>query len=324
MKPYLNFALILRGLFFPAAIAVMASCSSQRVVTNVINRYPSLVGTDDVAVYEKEEDKPEEAILIGLVRVYEDKLTKPVPWETTLKYAKKAVSRNGGNGLLIQEHIYPDYPKSRNHQLSGQILLSKASRKETLDNEKSGFFAPFGSHVYAGLGVGEIISPINYEDGLAIKRGNLSSGLDYELGYKYVSKGGLGIGIISSNYHSEAQATYYSEEGKMGLDINSFILSGVLAAGRRQCFAELSLGMGPFFEKDRFIAIENSFTDTLLNRRKGVASYLGLELDWRPVLGTMIGLRYTHKQHIISNEGTDGMKTGFNNKAFSLTLHHIF
>ncbi len=108
----------------------MYSCAP-KVVTQVIKNYPALPENEAVVVYEREKDDPVPvgAETLGNIAVVDNGFSTRGSFERVVELASAETRENGGNGLLITDHIKPSLWGSSIHQIAGIML--KVDKEET-------------------------------------------------------------------------------------------------------------------------------------------------------------------------------------------------
>jgi len=207
--------------FSAAVCALLSSCSTMKVATDVLKLYPMTCLIDEVAVYEGEKS-PANYEHLGTVAVYDQGMTRVTPYETTLDMAKRAVCETGGNAIYISRHEFPNSLVSTNHQIIGQILFDTGGKKAsnqgpasgiTVKKELSEYVADQykvpdgpsvvnGNNIYFQVGYGRLATQLDLGD-MTVERGSLNNGLSYSLGYEHILPDGkFGLGVFCSNYVS--------------------------------------------------------------------------------------------------------------------------
>lgn len=115
--PWAKCSLAFQAVLFFSFFLCIASCST---IKDIDIQYPPLWKDAEVAVFDIGDTIPENAEVLGGIAIlggYEAR-----DWNHLLKKAKKEVRAIGGNGLVIQTHVYPYSGRGRFHQLSGYII----------------------------------------------------------------------------------------------------------------------------------------------------------------------------------------------------------
>lgn len=196
-----------------ASMLVM-SCSP-RVLTEVTKQYPA-VPTDSVIIFEQGDTVPNTAEAIGKVAVKDGGLTVNCQYDRMLGIACQTTAKNGGNGLLVTEHRFPNLHSSC-HQVWGTMLRLVDM---TVDGHKPNPVMEGNADVYqrssdrpqnaisrpkvrvpanvfsVSAGPAWIVSKIQFDYYSYSSR----LGYDYTLGYEHLFERGQGVGIDFS-YH---------------------------------------------------------------------------------------------------------------------------
>lgn len=114
--------------FLSMAAMLMASCAP-RVVTDMYTSEFSALSPDSVRVFLMNEKVPEQTLAIGTVKVV-DRLSLEGSFEQVLDLAVKATAKNGGNGLVITQHLIPDN-RSTIHRIWGTMLRMPETESDT-------------------------------------------------------------------------------------------------------------------------------------------------------------------------------------------------
>ncbi len=314
--------------------ALSVSCSTMKVSTNVLKQYPVSVGPQDVKVYENGDPVPVEAEVLGELTVYDDGFAKREPYDTTLFRAKRAVSEVGGNGLYIMEHIQPSAMTGTNHQLYGKMLFSPEGAVAVADNPLNDAFNSYaaqrqavddmivkGHNIYATAGYGHLISEYDTGD-VAITGGDISNGLEAEIGYEYVLKGGLGVGVLGSMFASSAQVRPEPMyPGTLSLGIKSLLATISFVESSDKLIFAGYFGFGYMIATNRLhyntADISMSYDD------KGPGLALALDLSYRFTNKTSLGVRAGTKKFTYTIPG-DSTVYGYQTVNLGLIFRQAF
>ena len=147
-------------------------------------------------------------------------------YEQVVALAKQETAKSGGNALALTDHRKPSLLGSSCHQIAGDMLwigdtanwetgtvadLSApvGDKKNTTGVAKSAFRH---STFYANVGYAFITSKYYLPSGAS---GNPKNGMDWQLGYDWVSRSGFGAGLMYSGYKSSY--AYSNVDVKVGL-----------------------------------------------------------------------------------------------------------
>ena len=111
----------------------VTSCTSPRVVTDVMLKYPPSVTADSVLVYEPGDSVPADAMRLGHVAVFDDGLSHHCHYDEVVALAKGETARIGGNALKLVEHVTPSFRTGTCHQIKGEMLLTGKIDIDSLD-----------------------------------------------------------------------------------------------------------------------------------------------------------------------------------------------
>lgn len=310
---------------------ILASCTTMRVATNVLKQYPVTAATEEVIVYENGAAAPAEAEVLGEVTVYDDRMAKTEPWDTTLFRAKEAVSEVGGNALYIMEHIYPSFNGSSNHQLYGKMLFAPAGSVAVTDNPFTETYNQYvaqkeaaeqmrlhGSSIYATVGYGRLLSAYEFGD-VQVVGGDIKNGIEAEAGYEYIFKSGLGLGVMGSMFMSGADVRpdpfYY---GHMSLNIKSIMGTVSYLLSSDKWTMGTYFGFGYMVATNKYTSLETS-GPSVSEDDKGPGYNLALDFSYRFSPKTSLGAKIGTKKFTFRVPGDENLY-GYN----TLNLGLIF
>lgn len=196
-------------------LCAMYSCSP-KVVTQVIKSYPALPESEEVIVYEREKNDsvPVGAETLGHIAVVDNGFSTKGSFERVVELASAETRENGGNGLLITDHLKPSFWGSSIHQIAGVMLKVDKKENEFVssqetyvsiqeENERKRIRIP--SHTlmintgYAHLG-GRTDNLQPEEKKMVDK---LHQGITWDVRYYYHHKGlPYGFGLVVSQFYS--------------------------------------------------------------------------------------------------------------------------
>lgn len=108
---------------FPVIISfllVLFSCSP-RISTNISKSYAPLDYTKEVVVIQRNQPEPENAELIGEVKIGDTGFSTKCTYDVVIDKALLEARKAGGNALKIIEHKYPSF-ESTCHRIKAKIL----------------------------------------------------------------------------------------------------------------------------------------------------------------------------------------------------------
>ena len=206
------------SVLFVSFLFLMTGCAP-KVITNISKSYPASVTVDKVRLYELGEAVPASAERIGNVSVVDNGVSTKCNYDQVVWLAKQETAKAGGNALALTDHRKPSLLGSSCHQIAGSMLLvsdtaafraaplSKAlDLEEEAVVEKSSFEH---NTIYANIGYAFVTSKFYLPPGGS---GHPKNGLDWQVGYDWISRSGFGAGLLYSGYKSSY--TY------SGIDIN--------------------------------------------------------------------------------------------------------
>ncbi len=186
----------------------LCSCSP-RVITHIENQYPPSVTAEEVRLYEWGDTLPPNVVRVGTVKVRDTGFSTQCNYEQVIKAAKQKTAQNGGNILALTNHQTPSFI-STCHQIEGTMLWANDTLNAKLPyyevNQPSAHYLTkvqtrtVPEHtLYANLGYAFITSNYYLPRGAT---GNPKNGLDWQLGYDWVSWKGMGVGLMYTGYKS--------------------------------------------------------------------------------------------------------------------------
>ena len=102
---------VIKIIILCVSVALLASCAPS-VVTDMLTNEYTAVSKDSVRVFLPNERVPAKSLAIGTVKVVDKGFAVGGSYERVLGMAVEAIAKNGGNGLVITEHRYPDMRSS--------------------------------------------------------------------------------------------------------------------------------------------------------------------------------------------------------------------
>ena len=198
------------------SLAFLCSCSP-RVVTTVLNPYPSLLDPHSIVIYEEGDVVPDNAETIGNVSVENNMLTIHCGYNRVLFLAKEATSKAGGNGLYIVKHKKPELFGGSCHQISALMLyLGDRHSSDTVQIPFSGGFAeinqqiiqrtrqkrtPPSNIISLSTGYGWMMS--TFYDGCNEEEVSGMNGMESSLKYEHVWRSGWSLGLLLSRFKAK-------------------------------------------------------------------------------------------------------------------------
>lgn len=201
---------------------LLGSCAP-KVITDITRSYSPLATADKVRLYEVGDSVPQTAQQIGQVKVVDRGMTTRCSYEQVVALAKEETAKSGGNALALTRHKQPSLWSSC-HQITGNMLRIDGTKAETF-SARSTSSVPASDDCncedpsalqyhtfYANIGYAFMTSKFYLPQGAT---GHPKNGLDWQLGYDWVSKNGFGAGLMYSGYHSSY--TYGPTDFKVAL-----------------------------------------------------------------------------------------------------------
>lgn len=108
-------------IFFGLAVIFLSSCSP-KVTTIIAKNYPALSYDKEVLVIELNQVQPENAEVLGEVKVGDSGVSTNCGYDVVIDKAKMEARKIGGNALKITRHILPSVMASTCHQITATIL----------------------------------------------------------------------------------------------------------------------------------------------------------------------------------------------------------
>lgn len=197
---------------------LMSGCAP-KVITHITKSYPASVSANGVRLYGVGQEIPETAEVIGSLSVVDNGASAKCNYEQVVTLAKQETAKQGGNALALTDHRKPSILGSSCHQIAGNMLwlgdkvgdgTAFVSTDKSMVGGTSKREEPFQhSTIFANIGYAVMTSKFYLPQGTT---GNPKNGLDWQLGYEWVSRSGFGAGLLYSGYKSSYA---YS-----GMDIN--------------------------------------------------------------------------------------------------------
>ena len=191
----------------------LGSCAP-KVITDLVKSYPSRVTADEVRLYGVGHSVPELAEFIGNVKVVDGGASTKCNYDQVVALAKQETAKKGGNALALTDHRKPSLLGSSCHQIAGNMLwigdTVNVTGEETysvpvpINSENMSHAetskSPFQhSTFYANIGYAFMTNKFYLPKGAS---GHPRKGMDWQVGYDWVSRSGFGAGLMYSGYKS--------------------------------------------------------------------------------------------------------------------------
>ena len=188
----------------------LGSCAP-KVITHIERSYSPRVAAEEVLLYGVGQTVPESAELIGTVKVVDRGASTKCNYDQVVALAKQTTSKSGGNALALTDHREPSLLGSSCHQITGNMLwigdatnleaeiaplVSPSGRDNNAGVSKSSFHH---STIYANIGYAFMTNKFYLPNGAS---GHPRKGMDWQVGYDWVSRSGFGAGLMYSGYKS--------------------------------------------------------------------------------------------------------------------------
>ncbi|WP_455641321.1 outer membrane beta-barrel protein [Parabacteroides sp.] len=189
---------------------LFGSCAP-KVMTDLVQSRPASVTAEEVRLYGVGQAVPDTAELIGRVKVVDGGVSTKCNYDQVVALAKQETAKAGGNALVLTDHRKPSLLGSSCHQIAGNMLwigVPAASETEMTAEPSTPAYedraitpkSPFmHSTFYASIGYAFMTNRFYLPESAS---GNPKNGLDWQLGYDWVSRSGFGAGLMYSGYKS--------------------------------------------------------------------------------------------------------------------------
>lgn len=288
-------------------MAFLLTGCAPRVVTHVTKSYPANVPGDAVRLYEVGQELPPSAEVIGNVSVKDNGFSTRCNYEQVVSLAIKATAKNGGNALALTKHQKPSPLWSSCHQISGDMLrLSDSvsyqqapvwveSDRNVQVNKKPHQF----NTIYANIGYAFITTKFSLPAGAS---GNPKNGLDWQIGYDWVSRSGFGAGLLYSGYKS----SYHLEGYDIHVGLTYIAPQFVIKQSFDRWIFQENIGLGYFGYRESLKNISENLSGV------GVNLFLGIEylLSKHVGIGANLGYLASRLAKQDSYEYEDGEYAG--------------
>ena len=285
---------LLRLLVLTLLSGLMFSCAP-KVITNVLKSYPALPDNEEVTIYERENDDPvpASAETIGNIAVVDNGASVGGSYEKVIDLAAAETRRNGGNGLLITDHLRPSFWGSSIHQIAGLMLrvdttdTDFVSSRETYvsireENERKRINIPAHT-LMINTGYGNLSGDTkNFSGAEKVMTDKLHRGITWDARYYYHHKGlPYGFGVVVSQFYSSPfeELVYNNVKNNVRLDYAGVSLSW-RSAFSPKWIGSLYFGIG-------YLGIMQKYSDAGNLSNYGtmtgstVGSHLGVGFEYR-------------------------------------------
>lgn len=111
----------IRGLFIVCALILFSSCNP-KVFTSISRSYPPLDYMQDVVVIGLDQAEPDDAEVLGQVKIGDTGFTTNCDYDIVIDKAKLEARKAGGNAIKIIQHELPNAMGSTCHRITALIL----------------------------------------------------------------------------------------------------------------------------------------------------------------------------------------------------------
>jgi hypothetical protein len=211
-------------LVFLLGMLLILNACSPKISTSINKNYAVLDYREDVRVFGMEETEPDDAELLGTVKIGDSGLSTNCGLEVVIDKAKTEARKIGGNAIKITKHTPPSILGSSCHQITADILKVDKDGPNTLwarteskteipidirsDNK---YYPRFRFAVSGGWSYRTGRLPQNISPDVSDYLQKLKSGFHYDAGLSYYFSEYLGAGLRYSEYLSSN-----SDDGSIG------------------------------------------------------------------------------------------------------------
>ena len=117
--------------FLTIVVAGLLNGCAPRVVSDMYTYEFEPLPPDSVQVFQMDEQVPPRSLAIGTVKVVDNGLSVKGGYDRVLQLAIGETARNGGNGLIVQEHRVPNR-RSTIHRVWGTMLRMELTAADTV------------------------------------------------------------------------------------------------------------------------------------------------------------------------------------------------
>ena len=112
----------------------ISSCNP-KITRNITNAYPALDNMQEVIVFDMEHTAPQEAEILGEVKIGDTGFTTNCSYEVVMNIAKQEARKVGGNGIKITKYTPPF--GSTCHRITAQVLrMENIEKFAPIEEEK--------------------------------------------------------------------------------------------------------------------------------------------------------------------------------------------
>ena len=126
----------INGLLLLVILIALSSCYP-KITTNLIKSYPVLDFQEEIVVIGIDKAIPDNAEILGIVRIGDTGFTNKCSYELVLSRAIHEAKKAGGNAIKITEHKPPSIFGSSCHRIAAQILKLKNTQEYNENTTKN-------------------------------------------------------------------------------------------------------------------------------------------------------------------------------------------
>lgn len=327
-------------LFFVCCFLIFSCAPS--ISTQISTAKPALSENTNVKFFDEKDSVPQNAIVIGIVRLGDSGFTTNCDLETMINIAKSEARKSGGNAIKITEHILPNFFGSSCHRIQANILdinennstdfvnnivadsinKSKISANNSiiskLNKQQTRFI--LSSSFGFGYRLAKPSSGLNKFEKDYIN--GLKSGYNYDLSlyYRFKSTSNYGFGVKYNVFNVSNNANYvivtdkitgFEQFGSISDDIKlsfvglSYIYDFRNPNSKHEFFTEFALGLIDYNNNSRVI------NDNYLITSSTFGTFIGLGYNYRVAKNFSIGPQVNYINGNLSgfdSVGPDGIK----------------
>lgn len=318
----------IKNLVLMFTLFTLTSCAP-KVITDIVKTYPVTTTPENVRLFGLNDTVPNSAEVIGKVAVVDNGASTNCKYDQVLALAKKETAKNGGNALALTDHKEPSFWGSSCHQIAGMMLnLNDTVINHITDGQPNSFLEakeirkeqerrmrPTAHTIYANIGYAWITSKYYLPSGAS---GSPKNGLDWQIGYEWVSKSGFGCGLLYSGYRS----SYDMSNNKINVGLNYIAPQFVLKqkVSEKWQLREV-FGLGYFGYKESLEGISASVSGLGFNFALGAEYLLSNHVGIGANIG-YIGASLPDQEN--SYNKSDDEKTGIFRLAFDAGIRFYF
>jgi len=110
-----------KNFFILVGLLIIVTSCSPKISTSISKNYSALDYREDVVVFGLKDAVPENAELLGTVKIGDSGFSTDCSFETVIEKAKIEARKIGGNAIKITKHNSPDLLSSC-HRITANIL----------------------------------------------------------------------------------------------------------------------------------------------------------------------------------------------------------